>query len=107
MLRAGQGDGLAERHRAEAAWTEALIHIVDGNVREPAALWPTRCRWSSADQRALAVGASRRRRRRALAGGHLVESPTRRTSPPARSPSSIVATSRTPSQLVAAGIAVR
>ena len=36
--RARQGAGLGSDHDADAAWTEALVHIVAGDVREPAAL---------------------------------------------------------------------
>ncbi len=38
ILERARASGLPERHQAEAAWTEALIHIVAGNVRQPAAL---------------------------------------------------------------------
>ena len=57
--------GSAARHRAEAAWTEALVHIVDGAVREPAALLAERCRWSAPRHRARRRALRRRRRRRA------------------------------------------
>ena len=38
ILDRARATGLGAEHDADAAWTEALIHIVAGNVREPAAL---------------------------------------------------------------------
>ena len=77
MLGRARANGLAERHRAEAAWTEALVHIVDGTVREPAALMADALPLVGAHQRALAVGASVAGEAAALAGGHLVEASIR------------------------------
>ncbi len=77
MLERSRASGLAERHRADAAWTEALVHIVDGTVREPAALMAEALPLVGAHQRALAVGASVAGETAALAGGHLVENSIR------------------------------
>ena len=78
MLRRARANGLAERSRAEAAWTEALVDIVDGTVREPAALMAEALPRVGAHQRALAIGASAAGEVAALAGGHLVQTSIRR-----------------------------
>ena len=69
---------LRHRHRAEAAWTEALIHIVAGNVGEPAALMADALPLIEADEPELAVGACVAADAAVLAGGHLIEESTRR-----------------------------
>ena len=38
LLERARANALAPRHDIDAAWTEALIHLVAGNIREPAAL---------------------------------------------------------------------
>ena len=40
ILDQARASGLGDRHRADAAWTEALIHIVTGDVRRAATLMP-------------------------------------------------------------------
>jgi DNA-binding NarL/FixJ family response regulator len=79
MLERARATGLAERHRAEAAWTEALIHIVEGSVRETAALMADALPKVAAGSPALALGSCAAAAAAMLAGGHLVESTTRRT----------------------------
>ena len=69
--------GLASRHHAEAAWTEALIHIVAGDVRSAAALLPEALPMIAADQIELGTGACVAAIVAARAGGHLIEATTR------------------------------
>jgi DNA-binding CsgD family transcriptional regulator len=70
--------GLAVQHHAEVAWTEALIHIVAGDVRQAAAVMPEALPLIAADQPELATGASVAAVAAALTGGHLIEEPTHR-----------------------------
>jgi DNA-binding CsgD family transcriptional regulator len=77
MLDRARAIGLAERHRAEAAWTEALVHIVEGEVREPAVLMAEALPLINADEQALAIGASAAGQVAALCGAHLLEAPVR------------------------------
>ena len=56
--------GLGSDHDADAAWTEALVHIVAGNVREPAALLARALPRIGLGDTELAVGCLRRRPRR-------------------------------------------
>ena len=57
----------------DAAWTEALIHIVAGNVREPAALLAGALPRIEPGDTELAVGACVAAGATALAGGHLID----------------------------------
>ena len=57
ILDRARADGLGTEHEADAAWTEALIHIVAGNVREPAALLASALPRIEAGDTELAVGA--------------------------------------------------
>ncbi len=79
VLDRARANGLGTEHDADAAWTEALIHIVAGNVREPAALLAGALPRIGATDTELAVGACVAAAAAALAGGHLIEEPTRRT----------------------------
>ena len=79
MLDRARASGLGTEHDADAAWTEALIHIVAGNVREPAALLAARSPRIGASDTETAAGACVAANATALAGGHLVDEPTRRT----------------------------
>jgi DNA-binding CsgD family transcriptional regulator len=69
--------GLAERHHAEAAWTESLIHLVDGDVRAAGALMAEALPSIRADEPELGVGACVAAQAAALTGGHLVDEGTR------------------------------
>jgi DNA-binding CsgD family transcriptional regulator len=79
ILDRARTNGLGAEHDADAAWTEALIHIVAGNVREPAALLAGALSRIEAGDTELAIGACVAADATALAGGHLIEAPTRRT----------------------------
>ena len=63
---------------ADAAWTEALIHLVGGHGREAAALLADVLPIIDAEERELAAGASVAAIAAALAAGHLVDETTRR-----------------------------
>ncbi len=78
ILERARASGLPKRHQAEAAWTEALIQIVAGNVREAAALLAEALPFIQADEPAVAVGACVAADAMALLGGYLIEEPTRR-----------------------------
>ena len=79
LLDRARASGLGDEHDADAAWTEALIHIVAGRVREPAALLAEALARITASDAETAAGACVAAEAVALAGGHLVEEPTRRT----------------------------
>ena len=79
ILDRARANGLGAEHEADAAWTEALIHIVAGNVREPAALLAGALPRIEAGDTELAIGTCVAAGATALAGGHLIEAPTRRT----------------------------
>jgi DNA-binding CsgD family transcriptional regulator len=79
LLSRAKGNGLARRHRADAAWTEALIHIVAGNVREPVAQLAAALEGVEADDTELAVGSCVAADLVALAGAYLIDEPARRT----------------------------
>jgi DNA-binding CsgD family transcriptional regulator len=70
---------LGIEHDADAAWTEALIHIVAGNVREPAALLAGALGTIDARRTDLAMGVCVAADAIALAGGRLIDDPTRHT----------------------------
>ena len=69
--------GLALQHQHEVAWTEALIHIVAGDVRQAASVLPEALPLIAADQPELAAGACVAAVAAGLAGGHLIQRPTR------------------------------
>jgi hypothetical protein len=69
--------GLAAQHHAEVAWTQALIHIVAGDVRHAAAVMPEALPVIAADQPELGAGACVAAVAAALTGGHLIERSTR------------------------------
>jgi DNA-binding CsgD family transcriptional regulator len=73
MLERARANGLAERHWPAAAWTEALVNMVAGNVREPATLMADALPNIRDDERALAIGATVAGEAAALIGGHLVD----------------------------------
>ena len=79
ILDRARTNGLGAEHDADAAWTEALIHIVAGNVREPAALLAGALSGIEAGDTELAIGACVAADATVLAGGHLIEAATRRT----------------------------
>lgn len=66
------------RQQADAAWTDALIHIVDGHARDAAALLADVLPIIGAGERELAAGASVAAVAAALAAGDLVDYTTRR-----------------------------
>jgi DNA-binding CsgD family transcriptional regulator len=78
ILDRARATGLAARHHADVAWTEALIHIVAGDVRQAAAVMPEALPLIAADQPELAAGACVAALAAAITGGHLIEQPTRR-----------------------------
>jgi DNA-binding CsgD family transcriptional regulator len=77
ILDRARASGLGDEHEADAAWTEALIHIVAGNVREPAALLAGALLRIGASDVETAAGACVAANATVLTGGHLVEEPTR------------------------------
>ncbi len=77
ILDRARATGLAAQHHAEVAWTEALIHIVAGDVRQAAALLPEALPLIAPDQPELAAGACVAAVAAALTGGHLIPAPTR------------------------------
>lgn len=79
ILDRARANGLGSEHDADAAWTEALVHIVAGNVREPAALLAGALAQVEGADTDLAVGSCVAADATALAGGYLVEEPLRRT----------------------------
>ena len=78
ILDQARANGLDDRYRAEAAWTESLIHVVAGDVRRAAALLADALPSIPVGRGELAVGACVAAVAAALTGGHLVEEPTRR-----------------------------
>lgn len=79
ILDHARAKGLGAEHDADAAWTEALIHIVAGNVRGPAALLAGVLARVDESDTELAVGTSVAAGAAALAGGYLIEKSTQRT----------------------------
>ena len=77
ILDRARATGLAAQHHAEVAWTEALIHMVAGDVRQAAAVMPEALPLIAADQPELGVGACVAAVAAALTGGHLIQRPTR------------------------------
>jgi DNA-binding CsgD family transcriptional regulator len=77
ILDRARATGLSAQHQAEVAWTEALIHIVAGDVRQAAAVMPEALPLIAADQPELAAGACVAAVAAALTGGHLIQQPTR------------------------------
>jgi DNA-binding CsgD family transcriptional regulator len=66
------------REHADAAWTEALIHLVSGHGREAAALLADVLPIIDTEERELAAGASVAAIAAAFAAGHLADETTRR-----------------------------
>jgi DNA-binding CsgD family transcriptional regulator len=79
ILDRARASGLGTEHDADAAWTEALIHIVAGNVQAPAALLAGALACIGASDTEMAAGVCVAADAAALAGGHLVEERIRRT----------------------------
>jgi DNA-binding CsgD family transcriptional regulator len=77
MLDRARANALNPLHDTGAVWTEALIHLVAGNVREPAALLASALPRIGDNDSELAIGACVAADAIALAGGHLVEPSTR------------------------------
>ncbi len=78
MLDRARASGLNPQHDADAAWTEALIHLVAGELREPAALLAGALGRIGDGDPELATGACVAADAIALAAGHLIEPSTRR-----------------------------
>jgi DNA-binding CsgD family transcriptional regulator len=68
---------LTPRYDVDAVWTEALVHLVAGNVREPAALLAGALPRIGDGDPELATGVCIAADAIALAGGHLIEPSTR------------------------------
>ena len=85
--------GLSAEHEADAAWTEALIHIVAGDVREAGGAAGRALPRSRPIDTELAAGACVAADAVALAGGHLIERRHGARSPRRRGRRSTVATS--------------
>jgi DNA-binding CsgD family transcriptional regulator len=77
LVRRAQAAGLDRGLAAGAAWTEALIHLVLGNVGEAGPLLAEALPAIRATETELAVGACFAANAVALSGGHLVEPSTR------------------------------
>jgi DNA-binding CsgD family transcriptional regulator len=78
MLDRARANGLNPLHDAGAAWTEALIHLVAGELRQPAELLAAALPRIGDGDPELAVGACVAADAVALAGGHLIEPSIRR-----------------------------
>ncbi len=78
LLERARATGLDSDQDAGAAWTEALVHIVAGNIREPATLLARALRRIGLGDTELAVGSCVAAHAVLLAGGHLADGPTRR-----------------------------
>ncbi len=78
LLERARAEGLGSDHDADAAWTEALVHIIAGDLREPAALLARALPRVGVGDAELAVGSCVAAHAVLLAGGHLVDEPTRR-----------------------------
>ena len=78
LLERARAEGLRSDHDADAAWTEALVHIIAGDLREPAALLARALPRVGLGDTELAVGSCVAAHAVLLAGGHLVDEPTRR-----------------------------
>ena len=79
LLERARAEGLGSDHDADAAWTEALVHIIAGDLREPTALLARALPRIGPGDTELAVGSCVAAHAVLLAGGHLVDEPTRRT----------------------------
>ena len=79
LLERARAEGLGFDHHADAAWTEALVHIIAGDLREPTALLARALPRIGPGDTELAVGSCVAAHAVLLAGGHLVDEPTRRT----------------------------
>ena len=78
LLERASAEGLGSDHDADAAWTEALVHIIAGDLREPTALLARALPRVGVGDTELAVGSCVAAHAVLLAGGHLVDEPTRR-----------------------------
>ena len=78
ILERARATGLGPDDDADATWTKALVHIVAGDVREPAALLARAFPRIGLGDTELAVGWCFAADAMLLAGGHLVDEPTRR-----------------------------
>ena len=78
LLERARAEGLGSDHDADAAWTEALVHIIAGDLREPTALLARALPRVGVGDTELAVGSCVAAHAVLLAGGHLVDEPTRR-----------------------------
>ena len=77
MLDRAAATGLDVRHRGDAAWTEALIHLVAGDVREAGEVLARTLPDVTVDDAELALGICVAADAVALGGGHLLEDATR------------------------------
>ena len=107
ILDRARASGLGTEHDADAAWTEALIHIVAGNVREPAALLAGALPRIGAGDTEMAVGACVAADAACSPVDTSSKSPHGARSPRARWQSSIVATSGDPLAKLVTGVAAR
>ncbi|MGZ8650211.1 MAG: LuxR C-terminal-related transcriptional regulator [Solirubrobacteraceae bacterium] len=71
--------GIGPAEEADAAWTQALVHLVDGNVRDAARLLAGALAAVDPRNVDLAIGACVAAGATALDGGHLIDDSTRRT----------------------------
>jgi DNA-binding CsgD family transcriptional regulator len=78
ILERARATGLGSDHDADAAWTEALVHIVAGDVREAMALLARALPRIGIGDTKLTVGCCFAAHAVLLAGGHLVDETTRR-----------------------------
>jgi DNA-binding NarL/FixJ family response regulator len=79
MLSRAEENGLTARHAADAAWTQALIHIVAGDVREPVAPLASALEGVESDDTELAVGTCVAADLVTLAGAYLIDETDRHT----------------------------
>jgi DNA-binding CsgD family transcriptional regulator len=77
MLDRATATGLDVRHRGDAAWTAALIHLVAGDLREAGAVLAGTLSDVTVDDAELALGICMAADAIALGAGHLLEDATR------------------------------
>lgn len=77
MLDRASATGLALRHRGDAAWTEALIHLVEGDLREAGAVLVRALPDVDVDDAELGLGICVAAHAIALGGAHLLDDATR------------------------------
>jgi DNA-binding CsgD family transcriptional regulator len=78
ILERARATGLGSDHDADAAWTEALVNIVAGDVRQALSLLAGALPRIERGDTKRAVGSCFAAHAVLLAGGHLVDEPTRR-----------------------------